>query len=210
MAYQPEQSWNYEGGLHTALFNHRLKADLTFFYMDISDIQLTRIQATGRVLGNAGKAESYGAELSLRALLSNEWSADLNYGFTNATFRDYAIDSITNYKGNYIPYATQHTLSLGLRYLHSWQACWLDRFTASAQYSGNGKIYWTEKNDLYQPFYGVLNAKAGVQKGKVAVNLWGRNLSNASYAAFGFESSGSTFMQKGRPLQAGIEVVFTL
>ena len=76
----------------------------------------------------------------------------------------------------------------------------------SAQFSGIGKIYWTETNDISQPFYGLLNAKVGLRKGIVSFNLWGRNLTATDYQAFYFESFNRSFIQKGKPLQFGGEI----
>ncbi|MDF9831093.1 TonB-dependent receptor [Parabacteroides sp. PF5-6] len=212
VAYKPEQSWNYELGVRSELVKDRLQAELTLFYMDIRDVQLTQFVASGngRILTNAGKAESYGAELSLRAQLLPGWSADLNYGYTHATFRDYD-NGKEDFAGNYIPYTPRHTLSLGTGYTKLLRNCWLDQFTASAQLTGAGKIFWSEANDLAQDFYCQLNAKVGVRKGAVNFNLWGRNLTDTQYAAFSFESSWNKqqYVQRGKPLQFGAEVSLT-
>lgn len=216
-AYKPEFSWNYEAGIRSELIDQRLNAELTLFYMDIRDVQLTQFvnSGNGRILTNAGKARSYGAEVSLRALLANGLTADVNYGYTHATFRDYMNEKkneatgqieATDCKGNYIPYTPRHTLSASLQYTRILRSCWFDQFTASAQFTGAGQIFWTEKNDLSQPFYGLLNAKAGVRKGIVNLNIWSKNITNTTYSAFYFESFGNPFMQLGKPFQIGAEV----
>jgi hypothetical protein len=82
----------------------------------------------------------------------------------------------------------------------------IDQFTISAQFSGVGNIYWTELNDVEQPFYGTVNAKAGIRKGKVRLDLWCRNLTGAQYATFYFESLGKPYVQKGKPFHFGAEV----
>lgn len=212
-SYKPEHSWNYEMGVRSELVKNRLNAELTLFYMDIQDIQLTTFAPTGsgRMITNGGKADSYGLEVSLRALITDGLTADVNYGFTRATFRDYeAIDRDSkqqvNYKDNFIPYTPRHTVSLGLQYTKLFRNCWFDQFTVSAQYTGAGKIFWTEKNDISQDFYGVLNGKAGVRKGAVNLNVWSRNITNTDYQAFYFESFDNSFIQKGKPFQIGAEV----
>ncbi|OAV70280.1 Colicin I receptor precursor [Bacteroidales bacterium Barb6] len=210
MAYKPEMSWSYEAGIRSGLFDNRLTAELTFFYMDIADIQLTKFTASGngRILANAGKAESYGAELSLHARLADGLTANANYGYTHATFRNYD-NGREDFKGKRIPYTPAHTLSLGLQYTKLWHNAAIDQFTASAWCNGAGQIYWTEQNTLSQPFYGLLNLKAGIRKGIVSLNLWGRNLTDTGYSMFYFETSDNAFMQAGRPLQAGAEVAVT-
>ncbi|MDL2277666.1 TonB-dependent receptor [Parabacteroides sp. OttesenSCG-928-G07] len=213
-AYKPEKSWNYEVGLRSNLTD-RLQGELTLFYMDVTDMQLTKFVSSGngRILTNAGKARSFGAELTLRAQLSSELTADVNYGFTHATFRDYVYEKkvegeiqSTDCEGNYIPYTPQHTLNIGLQYNKQIRGSFIDQFTASAQFSGIGNIYWTELNDIYQNFYGTLNAKVGVRKGIVNLNLWGRNLTDTNYQAFYFESRNIPFIQLGKPVQFGVEV----
>ena len=216
-AYNPETSWNYELGVRSELVKDKVFGELTFFYMDIKDMQITKFvpSGNGRYLSNAGKAKSLGGEMSLQARLTNEFTATLNYGFTQATFKDYiheykddATKEIvrTNCEGNAIPYAPKHTLNIGLQYNKLLRNCWLDQFAASVQFAGTGNIYWTELNDISQKFYGLLNAKVGVRKGIVKLDLWSSNITDTQYAAFYFESRQESFMQKGRPFQIGAEV----
>ena len=206
-AFKPEQSWNYEIGVRSELKEGQLAAELTGFYMDIQDLQLTQFvsSGSGRILTNAGKAKSYGLEGSLRWRISHDWTADANYGFTKASFRDYD-NGKQDFAGKASPYTPRHTLNVGVHYTHLFSGGWIDQVTASAQCSGAGKIYWTEVNDTYQRFYSTLNAKVGVRKGAVNVNLWSRNLTNTRYAAFYFESFGNPFVQLGKPFQIGAEV----
>lgn len=206
-AYEPENSWNYEMGVRSELIPDHLQAEMTLFYMDISDLQLTRFvdSGNGRILTNAGKARSYGVELSLQAKIIDGLTADANYGFTRATFRDYN-NGVDDFKGNFIPYTPRHTLSLGLHYQKLLRNCWLDQFNASAQFTGAGKIFWNEQNDIDQNFYGTLNAKVGVRKGIINVNVWSRNITDTRYSAFYFESFNNPFIQLGKPFQIGAEV----
>ena len=206
-SYKPEKSWNYEIGIRSELLFQRLSAELTGFYMDIQDVQLTKFvnSGNGRILTNAGKAKSYGIEASLRARIIDGLTADVNYGFTHATFRDYN-NGKEDFKNNFIPYTPRHTFNVGLQYTRLFRNAWIDQFSASAQFSGVGKIFWTERNDIYQKFYGTVNAKVGVRKGIVNVNLWSRNITNTHYSAFYFESFGNPFIQLGKPFQIGAEV----
>ena len=207
VTYKPEKSWNYEIGIRSELLFQRLSAELTGFYMDIQDVQLTKFvnSGNGRILTNAGKAKSYGIEASLRARIIDGLTADVNYGFTHATFRDYN-NGKEDFKNNFIPYTPRHTFNVGLQYTRLFRNAWIDQFSASAQFSGVGKIFWTERNDIYQKFYGTVNAKVGVRKGIVNVNLWSRNITNTHYSAFYFESFGNPFIQLGKPFQIGAEV----
>ena len=211
ISYKPETIWNYETGMKSELIPDRLRMEVTFFYLDVRNLQLTKFveSGNGRYLSNAGKAESYGAELSLFARLSDNLTADLNYGYTHATFLDYN-NAKEDYKGNYIPYTPQHTLSIGLQYNKSLRNCLIDRVTASAQCNGAGKIYWTEGNNISQPFYAIVNAQAGVHKGIVSLYVWAKNLTDTDYPVFYFESLNKPYMQKGKPLQFGVKLNIAL
>ena len=206
-AYKPEKSWNYELGVKSNLLDHRLTAELTGFFTNIQDVQLTKFvkSGSGRLLTNAGKARSYGVEASFRAHITNNLSADVNYGYTCTEFKDYN-NGKTDFSGNAVPYIPRHTLNIGLHYTRLLHGKWIDQFSVSTQFAGVGKIYWTEHNNVYQKFYGTLNAKAGIRKGVVNLNVWSKNLTNTHYSTFYFESFGTPLLQTGKPFQIGAEV----
>lgn len=213
ITYQPEHSINYEIGYQSAFFNNRMKTHLSFFYMDISDMQLTKFvpSGNGRMITNAGEVTSKGLEVSLQTNLGKGFGIDVNYGYAHATFDNYT-DSVkvgnhveeVNYKGNFVPYAPQNTLSLNGRYTHLFSNAFIDYITGSIQYMGTGKIYWNEANSLYQEFYHTVNARIGMVKNNVELSIWGKNLFDTAYHTFYFESFGNQFFQKGKPLQWGV------
>ncbi len=214
IAYQPEHSMNYEIGYQSAFFNSRLKTHLSFFYMDISDMQLTKFvpSGNGRMITNAGEVTSKGVEVSLQTNLGKGFGIDVNYGYAHATFDNYT-DSVkdkngviqeVNYKRNFVPYAPQNTFSLNGNYTHLFSNTFIDYITGNVQYMGTGKIYWDEANSLYQKFYHTVNARIGIIKNNVEVSLWGKNLFNTRYNTFYFESFGNQFFQKSKPLQWGM------
>ncbi len=79
---------------------------------------------------------------------------------------------------------------------------------ATVQYTGVGKIYWTEANDIAQNFYSQVNAKVAVSKDGLELELWAKNLLDTHYNAFYFNSSGSQFFQQGKPMQLGATLKF--
>ena len=106
---------------------------------------------------------------------------------------------------SYVPFVPKHTPEPG-RTIHfrinpgRWTI-----FNLSTNYTGVRRIYWTEQNDISQAFYGTLNGRLS-RKGNGQIDFWVRNALDKDYAAFYFESMGNRFMQKGRPMQAGIEL----
>jgi outer membrane receptor protein involved in Fe transport len=168
----------------------------------------------GRLLKNAGRAESMGADLGLTARPIDGLTLSANYGYARATFKDYKTGKTgetgeigEDYSGNYIPFAPRNTFSLCAAYNRGLSnRRIIDRFNIQAQYNGAGKIYWTEANDVCQNFYGLLHLKAGVNKGIFGLNIWTRNTLNTDYAAFYFETKSLNLSQKGAPFQIGVDV----
>ena len=214
--YKPEFSWNYELGGQCLAFNDRLKSSIALFYINVDNMQLAKIfsSTSGRVITNAGQVASKGFEISMDANLGGGFSAGVNYGYANATFKNYTdtlksysntgqvVYTAVDYKGKHVPYAPQNTLSLSGTYEHAFKHALIDRLMATVQYTGIGKIYWTEDNTVSQGFYSLLNAKVGVTKGAFGLELWAKNLSKTEYNAFYFYSGGN-FGQQGKPMQLG-------
>jgi iron complex outermembrane receptor protein len=245
LSYDPETSWTYELGGRYEMFNRKFSLTYAFFYSRVNDIQITKLRSqgtSGRTVENAGKSESKGFELSLKYSPIKNLSFYGDYGFADARFKDYEFEEAKldnegkpmkdeegntimttySYTGNYIPFAPRHTLSLGAGYVYKFDnGSFIDRFIANVQYTGVGKIYWTESNkdyngqELYQPFYGLVNGTVAVEKGVFSLELWGKNLLGKDYNSFLFEASDMTtgntnsFVQRGYPARIGATLRYT-
>ena len=210
--YDPEYSWNYELGGHLQFAEGRVMMDFAAFWIECRNQQLTVFPegtTTGRMMSNAGKSRSKGAELSLTWRVIEGLSLMGNYGYTNAKFVEFA-DGINDYAGNYLPYAPQHTASAGVSYRWSINRKMLDALTVNCSWQGMGKIYWNEANSLSQDFYSLLNASVELQKGPVSLSLWGRNLTNADFYTFYFKSMNNNFFNHGKPCRMGVTLSFAM
>lgn len=207
--YKPEYSWNYEVGAHLTVLDGKLKADVAAFYMDTRDQQIARFAASGlgRMMVNAGSSESYGAELNLTSAVDRHLNLNASYGYTHATFQDYDAGKGKDYSGHYVPFVPRHTLSAGASYRFFFPGNeWLQHLTLGLTYTGAGKIYWTEANDVCQDFYGTLNGNVSLQLKELQIDVWGRNLTDKKYDTFYFETMGNGFAQPGKPLQIGVDL----
>ncbi len=213
VTYKPEYSWSYEAGTHLNLAEGRLQADAALFYMHTRDQQIARFTETGmgRMMVNAGKSESYGAELSLRYLPNRHLSLMGNYGYTHAKFTEWSLGAgQEDYSGNYVPFVPQHTANIDAAYTWFTRSRWAKSLTLGANYSGAGCIYWTEANNVRQDFYSLLGARLSLEMPNCSVSLWGKNLTDTRYNTFYFESVGRGFEQHSKPLQVGIDVKISL
>lgn len=214
VTYKPEYSWNYEIGSHLSLFGGKLKTDLAAFYMDTRDQQIAKFveSGLGRMMVNAGSSESYGAEVSLTASVNRNLSLNGSYGYTHSTFKKYdagksSSDENIDYSGHYVPFVPRHTMNVGANYSFFLGGNkWAQSLTVGLNYTGARKIYWTEKNDVSQSFYGTLNGRISLQAKALQIDFWGRNLTNKDYTTFYFESMERGFEQRSKPLQLGVDV----
>lgn len=225
IAYKPEESWNFELGSHLNLFGGSTHLDLALYYMLIRNQQLSIMEPNsnyGRMMVNAGRSHSLGAEATLRGrALDNRLDWALSYGFTSAKFDEYRdllrnteiasslgyVD--TDFDGNYVPFVPQHTLSAMADYHFG-------KLTVGANVTGQGKTWWDEANTFSQKFYALLGAHADYEwsmfngQCSMIISLWGRNLTNTHYNTFAVQSSaaGGTryFAQRANPIQLGIDL----
>ncbi|MDR0710894.1 MAG: TonB-dependent receptor [Prevotellaceae bacterium] len=216
--YKPEYSWNYEVGGRATLVDGHVQVDASLFFVDTRSKQVAQFTPSGygRMMKNAGRSASYGAELALSGRAGN-CTVNLAYGYTHATFTQYTDSAKTasgayaevNYKRNFVPFAPQHTLSASGEYALLFNRKMLDKLTFSMLYTGAGKIYFTEANEekASQRFYSVLNGKIAAEKGVVRFGIWAKNLLGADYKTFYYESMERSFAQKSRPIQMGVDVV---
>ncbi len=206
VSYRPEQSWNYELGGHFSCADGLVRGDFALFWIDCRNQQLTVFPpglSTGRMMTNAGRTRSRGAEVSLRLLPVRNLTFDAAYGFTDARFVRFH-DGQNDYAGNRIPYAPQHTLSAGITWTIPTGVEWLGDVVLRGGMRGAGSIEWNEANTRRQPFYALFDASVRLEQRRYALDLWCRNASGTRYDLFYFKSIGNEFVQRGRPRTMGI------
>ncbi len=205
VGYRPEYSWNFELGSHADLFEGRLRGELSLFYIDCRDQQLTMFPdgtTTGRIMTNAGKTRSIGGELSLNGRPVPALLLEANYGFTDARFVEF-FNGINSYKGKILPYAPRNTFFFRAQYNLIIGRGFLKNLEFDINCKGTGRIYWNEDNSRYQNVYFLPGASVTAYGEKWSFQIWGKNLSNAKYDTFYFMSMGNEFLQQGRPIQIG-------
>ena len=209
ITYRPEKSWNFELGGHFSTRDARFTADLALFHIECFDQQLTVFpegQTTGRMMTNAGRTRSFGAEVSFAVQLHDFLTLNGSYGYTNARFRKF-VDGENDYAGNRIPYAPEHTLSARLTYEIPLQLRWMERIVLGVGTTAAGPIYWNEANTLRQPFYALVDGSLRFEHRRWGVDVWVRNAVGTPYSVFYFESMGNRFLQRGKPRSYGVRVM---
>ena len=207
VGYKPEKAWNYELGGHFESANRRIKGDLALFYIDCRDRQMTIFPdgtTTGRIMTNAGKTRSVGAEASMGVNFTDNLGMNLSYGYCDARFVRYH-DGKADYKDKHVPYCPQHTLFAQAFYTYNFKggSDWAQSITIDANLKGTGEIYWNEANIQRQPFYALLGSSITLAGKHYSLQLWGQNLTGTRYNTFYFVSISHEFLQRGRSRMLG-------
>ena len=212
VAYKPEQSWNYELGSHLYFPEIGLGLELTAFYIDCRDQQLTMFPdgtTTGRIMSNAGKTRSFGAEVSSSVSITKNLDFNLSYGYTNARFKEF-FNGIYDYSGKWLPYVPSNTFFSQFIYTLQLSKTHLNSLIFDLNLRGTGPIYWNEENNLKQKFYAQLGASITWQWKNLEIKGWGRNLTDTYYHTFYFKSMGHEFLQRGKGIEAGVSLRYTI
>lgn len=211
-SYRPEYSWNYEAGAHISCADGKIHTDIAAFYIDIRNQQLTvfpKGQTTGRMMTNAGRTRSAGAEFTITAHPGTRWLTRASYGYTNAQFLKYD-DGDISYRGKTVPYAPAHTAFAMLSYRQPLPLWWFNAITFQVNGRGVGPIYWDESNVHRQNFYALLGASIRLDLQKVSLDFWGENILNQHFDTFYFKSVGNSFIQQGHRRSIGVTLRYIM
>lgn len=183
--YDPEKAWNFELGARYGKGTFR--ADAALYWLEVRDQQLTVFppgMTTGRMMTNAGRSRSLGAEAQMN-WQPGRWRLRASYGYCHATM-----------EGKGLPYVPAHTLYLQSGYRFSLGKASLNLDTSLR---GAGPFWWNEENTLREPLSLQLDARIGLAFSRCELYLRGQNLTNASTHTFYFKSMGNEFLANGKP-----------
>ena len=202
--YDPETAWNYEAGAR--LGRGDLHAGLSAYYIAVRNQQLTVFppgMSTGRMMTNAGRSRSIGAEAELD-WTPGDFRTNIAWSWCDARFVSFN-DGNRDYSGLRIPYVPRHTLYAGAGY--SFRP---GKFRVDADLSvrGAGPIPWNEDNTLTEPFRLRLEARLALAFPKWELYIRGENLTDTPGQSFYFKSVGNEFFAgiKPRMLFTGITI----
>ena len=206
--YDPEYSWSYEVGTKATCFNGLLYTDISLFYINWHDQQVTQYElgGSGLIVYNAGKTHSKGFEINVHSAPIDNLLLTAGYGYTHAKFKKFET-STANYTNNFLPMVPRHTVSANANYsLHISNSSVIDKIVFDVLYKGIGKMYWREDNVPEQPYYGLWDGQISFVKNDLSLDLWTKNIFDTRYNSFYVRSKNGDFVQMGRPFTCGVNV----
>jgi iron complex outermembrane receptor protein len=207
--YEPAQSWNYELGVQSGMFDNRLRVAAVAFFSETDDYQVFRPTPTLTALNyqmmNAARATTAGVGLEVEYEPVKRLEFDLAFGWTHAEFDEF-VDAFSgaDFGGNRINLVPEFTTTFGVQY-----TCSFGLFTR-VETQVVGDMWFDEANTVKQSAHAVLNARLGYEFGDFEVFAFGRNLTDERYfnnaLDFGHDYGGPLLGTPGDPLTFGIGV----
>jgi iron complex outermembrane recepter protein len=199
----PEKLTAYEAGLKTELADRRIRLNLSGFYYDYSDLQLTQIEGTTTILSNAAKAKIYGGEVEGEAdivhnlaitygvsLLHSEYTSFKNaVSYVTSPTTGLGVPTPTNETGNELQRTPNENFDLGFDYTLPTS---VGEFGLNGTYAYNGAFYFDPDNQYRQGGYGLVDGELRWQPdgGRYRVRAWVKNALDKQYYALIRTGSG--------------------
>ena len=187
--YQPEYLWNYELGLKGIWLDGSLSADLTLFYMDRDDAQLSQSSQQVPFDPNSfvfvtynGDARAYGLEASVSWQINDAWQLHGSLGLLNTKIleSEKTVAVSPNAVNRDLAHAPPYTINIGTTYTSP--GGWFARLDINAIDAYYFDISHNQQSDAYQ----LVNLRLGKQWGAWGLSAWIRNLFDEDYATRGF------------------------
>ena len=208
----------YEAGVNASFADNRVEVNLTGYYSDYTDMQVQRIVSIGSTIDNAGEASGGGAELEMRALLSETVSLNVGISVADMKFDAFLTADpvneavgIRDLAGNDLPRVAPFTGSGSLNLAQPISGG--GTLTASFEVQHQGRIYFDQFNRKVnsQGAFTVINARVGYESPGEAwyVAAYGKNLTDKEYTESRFEIGalgGTVLAVLGPPVEYGLEV----
>lgn len=208
-SFDSDSLWNYEAGFKSTLWNGRATLNVSAFYIDWSDIQVTVTRPDGfSYTANGDKAVSKGleGEFSVRPVPGLELGVSAAYtdAYLSADSR-----SGSGKKGDRIPAVPRFTWDLFGRYEWSLSGDWSAYAQGNLQHVGKSYNAFTSRVPApdAQPSYELANAKVGVIVGDLDVSLFANNLFDKRAELFVDRTLGDARVNVNRPRTIGLNVM---
>jgi len=205
--FDPEYATNYEIGVKSELFGHRLRLNIAAYYMDYTDLQVTQFEQIGTlpsgtplasaVVRNAADAVTQGVELEVHWMVTERFELFGFYAYNDAEYEDYSYDDgkvLVDYSGNRLKNAPRNSYAINGRY--TLQLGSYGTLAALATYTHRDVTFQSDENHDSNSFKDkdLLGARITwtSPSDRIDVSLWGENITDEEYQIHSIaNSSGS-------------------
>ncbi|EIL94062.1 TonB-dependent receptor [Rhodanobacter spathiphylli] len=180
LTFGPDKLVSYELGLKATTMQRRMTFDVSAFYIDWSQIQLTVVSGGIGFMGNGGKASSKGVEAAWQYAPARGLLLSANASWTDAKLDADTPPGLFGYKGDRLPYVPKWNASVGVDYDFPLAGGWSGFVGAGYRYVGERKTDFVAapgpRRDV--PDYDGVDLRAGVNVGNWTIKAYVKNLTN--------------------------------
>lgn len=220
--FKPEKAYNYEAGIRFVSEDRKLRASLSAFYLDYTNLQVNqRLEDANGLFffrtSNAANARSKGFEAELYYKVLPSLSLSGTFGYADAKYIDFISDAQlgVDFSGHRLPYSAKANWSLSFDYD---QPVINDvSIVMRGEFVRRGSTFSEDSNRplTLNEGYSLVNGRIGLvdQKRGISITAWARNLLDKKYTRDTFTGSGAfspgalgAFV--GEPRTYGLEASF--
>ncbi|MEM1277796.1 MAG: TonB-dependent receptor, partial [Pseudomonadota bacterium] len=207
--FDPEFSTTVEAGVR--IDYQGITLDLAGFYTDVRDKQIVEVVPGGaQNISNASKVETYGAEASLEAAVSEEFTIDGSVGFLEASAKDFQTTVFgpgglvpADFSGNDLTFSPSVTYSAGVSYQGK------QGLFGSARINGSTEYFFDAANSLRQSGFATVDLRAGYAFENFAFSIWVNNVFDTEFFTTALNTPRGTLVEDGPGRQVGAQLDIT-
>lgn len=168
--FDPEFVWAYEGGVKTQFAENRVQANLSAFYYDYSDLQVSKLENNAGVITNAADATIWGGEFELITRPNEYFEFNAGLSYLSAEFDQFLTEDPSfpllgtiDLAGNKLTRSPEFTANLGGQFDYPVGHWGMAALRVDYQYQG--KSFFTPFNrDLSaQESFNLVNARLSLR-----------------------------------------------
>ena len=193
--FEPEVAWNYETSLRSRWLQDRLSIDVTAFYLDWTNQQVSIGTGGGTFTENAGASHLYGLELEAAYRpRSTDLTLHAALGLVRSEFDTFLIGE-TDFSGNELPDSPNVTANAGATFRPGSGLL----ISADASYTGEAFSQPSNSEGSIVEAYSLVNLKLGYEARRWALYGEASNLLDEQYLREAFDFGGVRFGRVGDP-----------
>ena len=188
-SFAPEYLINYEVGYKVSLLDNSAYVRTAAFYMDRTDMQVNSSKTIVRddgssefisYLGNAASGNNYGIEVESAWHINDFVNFYGSVGILESEFNDFVNADGVSLDGREQAHAPNYQFNLGVNVQPT------EHWLINVSVDGKDSFYFSDSHDEKSESVALLNASIAYLKENWQLKLWGRNLTDESYANRGF------------------------
>jgi len=207
--YNPETVTNYEGGFKSEFWDHRMRVNVSAFYMKYKNLQVQQTSAAClcNIINNASSASIKGIEGEIQLAPVSWFKAWATGNVLDAKYNVFVDTNGVNNTGHFLQRTPKWQGSIGAEAttdLGNWDRA----LSARVSYRYQGKMFWSPDNLTSEKGYGLLDGRIALKlpNHDWTIAVYGRNITNKLYRTNIISFFGDQMSSFAPPRTYGVEV----